>query len=446
MKTILGINGYSARHPDKGIAHNAGAALVREGRILAAVDEERISRVKNDKSYPFGAINAVLSDREHPEFIAVAGLSRHSVLHSMRSQLQQALKQSTRADFRRYLRSRLLDLPVRAAIERVRPRTVPGSLRKLPRREIRHHEAHAASAYFCCPWPDDRVLVLTLDSFGDAQCGTCWIGENGKLAFDHELPFIHSIGGLYTAFTHHLGFKALQHEGKIVGLASYGNPHPMHDRLMNNIRLEANGWFRFNADLIQLSIAAMHPGAKEIFDSLTAGLVREDIAAGLQSATEYLVTRWVAHCCRRHQCTRLALAGGVFANVKLNQRILELPEVENVYIHPNMGDGGLASGAALAAAAGVCGNLPPRLLESVYLGPDISDDEAEKALSSAGLNFENPDNLPERVAELLAEGKVVARAAGRMEYGPRALGNRSILAACGDPTINQWLNDRLNRT
>jgi len=155
-----------------------------------------------------------------------------------------------------------------------------------------------------------------------------------------------------------------------------------------------------------------------------------------------LVTEWVG----KTGISKLTLAGGVFANVKLNQRILELECVDNIYIQPNMGDGGLALGAALVAHSENNGGLTPRFLESLYLGPDISSDDASREFDSAGIPYTRPENTAKTVAGLLAQGKVVARAAGRMEYGPRALGNRTVFASCSDPTINQWLNDRLQRT
>ncbi len=446
MTVILGINGYSARTPSRGATHNTSAAIVHDGKLIAALDEERLSRIKGDRDYPFKTINYLTSDFPWPDHIAMAGMARSKLFTSLWRQYANTLRMPLRPDFRQYLRSRLFDLPIRTIAERLRPRSVPEALVSLPKSEIRHHHAHAASAYYCCPWPEEKVLVLTLDGFGDAQCGTCWVGKKGRMTLQSELPFMHSIGLLYTAVTYHLGFKPVQHEGKIVGLASYGNPEPMHERLMKHISICHDGTFKFSPELIQLSNAPMRGSAKEIFEELTQGLSQEDIAAGIQRVTEQLVCHWIAHQCRKYDSGLLALAGGVFANVKLNQRILELDEVENIYIHPNMGDGGLAAGAALAVWADMQPDFRPRLLEHCYLGPSISDTEAKNALDNAGLKHQTPKNLAETVANTLVQGKVVARAAGPMEYGPRALGNRSILASCDDPSINQWLNERLQRT
>jgi len=159
-----------------------------------------------------------------------------------------------------------------------------------------------------------------------------------------------------------------------------------------------------------------------------------------------LIVAWIQMQAQQLAVSKLALAGGVFANVKLNQRLLALPDIDNVYIHPNMGDGGLATGAAYEVYARLHNGLMPRFQHHVDLGTDITRDTALAALQKAGLNYSEPENLSYQVARLLAQGKVVARAAGKMEYGPRALGNRTVMAACQDKSINQWLNQKFDRT
>jgi carbamoyltransferase len=443
---ILGINGYTARDPDKGITHNSGAAWIEDGRITAAIDEERMSRNKNDKHFPFMTVDALLKVAgTKPDFVALAHLSRHRIVRDMVRGYWKARKTARHPLFKAYLTSRLIDFPLRTLGQVFTPRTVPGELQPLPRGETIHHLAHAATAYFCCPWPDEKVLTITLDGFGDGHCGSVWIGHNGKLEHKHWLDFVSSVGGLYTAFTMQLGFKALQHEGKIVGLAAYGKPEPMMSRLREHIKGRGSG-MTFDGDLMFLALTGDRPGTREIFDRLSQGLSREDIAAGLQAFSEAMVCDFVSEWVRQTGIRKLALAGGVFANVKLNQRVLELEDVENIYIYPNMGDGGLAAGAALHAYAERNGGLVPALLDSLYLGPDIAREDAVQALNTAGLAYTRVDDIAQRAAQLLTDGKVVARAAGPMEYGPRALGNRSVFASCSDPAINKWLNDRLRRT
>jgi len=443
---VLGINGYTARDPDKGITHNSGAAWVEDGRIVAAIDEERLSRKKNDKRFPFLSISALLEAQgRRPDHAALANLSRHRFVGTMMRSYLDARRNARHPRFRRYLESRLADFPVRTLGQLVLPRTLPDALDGIPRDETVHHLAHAASAYYCCPWSEAPVLTITLDAFGDGHCGSVWIGRAGRLEHRFWLDFPSSVGGLYTAFTAHMGFKPLQHEGKIVGLAAFGRPEPLLSRLKARVTGQGSA-ARFDGDLMFLSMTGNKDGTREVYEALTRDLSREDIAAGLQAFTEAIVCDFIAEWVRETGLGKLALAGGLFANVKLNQRVLELPGVENLYIHPNMGDGGLAVGAALAAEAARAGMLAPAFLESLYLGPDIGSDDAAAALDAAGLERTRPPDMAAEVARLLAEGKVVARAAGRMEYGPRALGNRTVFASCSDPAINKWLNDRLERT
>jgi carbamoyltransferase len=443
---IIGVNGHTAREPEKGITHNSGAAWLEDGRIVAAIDEERLSRQKNDKRYPLLSIRALTrASGPRPDFVALANFSRRHFAGDMVRSYWKARKLAKHPLYKSYLNSRIADFPLRTLGQILVPRTLPDGLRGLPNAETRHHHAHAAGAYYCCPWPSEKVLTITLDAAGDGHCGSVWIGHNGRLEHLHWIDLLSSVGGLYTAFTAQLGFKPLQHEGKIVGLAAYGKPEPQLSRLLEHVQGRGSA-MAFDGDLMFLALTANRPGTRDVFEALTHGLSREDIAAGLQAFTEMavcdLVTEWV----KKTGISKVALAGGVFANVKANQRILELDCVENIYIQPNMGDGGLALGAALAAHAELNGGLAPKFLESLYLGPDISGEEAARGFEAAGIRYTRPEAAAKTVAGLLARGKVVARAAGRMEYGPRALGNRTVFASCSDPAINKWLNDRLQRT
>ena len=286
---------------------------------------------------------------------------------------------------------------------------------------IEHQHAHAASAFYASSFGDDRVGVLTLDGEGDASSGSAWVGARGCLRNVAYLPRHNSIGLLYAAVTRHLGFIAGRHEGKVLGLAAFGSPAHFLSRL------------------------AAHPHPGDALKDLCGDLPREDIAAGLQAFAEQQVCAWVQQQMAAMGVSKLALAGDVFANVKLNQRIQALPGVHSLYVHPNMGDGGLASGAAFAVHARLQGGLRPELAP-VYLGTRIDRANALQALQKFDVAFEEPVNLAQAVAQLLAQGQVIARADGKMEYGPRALGNRTVMAAAHDPHINQWLNQRLART
>lgn len=436
---ILGIN--------DGNYHNTAASLVVDGRVVASVEEERLSRVKMDNRYPRQAIVEVFRiariDPRNVDLVALSGLNpwaQRPFLNRLFRHIAEAGKEdwALRAFYWQRQPERYLRL--------LRPRRKPpGLLAKKPLATVEHHLAHAASAYYVSPFSDERVAVITLDGSGDFSWGSVWLGEHGRLRHVSRLHALNSIGLLYSAVTVYLGFKATRHEGKVLGLAAYGNPEPLCSRLLAHVNRD--DWDHlFDARLARVTLRQFAPLGQDVIRALCSGLSREDVAAGIQAFTELLITEWVQRQMQALNVRKLAVAGGVFANVKLNQRLLALPEVDNLYVHPNMGDGGLATGAALEMHARQVGRLEPRLLERVYLGTVIDRQAALAALRDAGLEYEEPEHMPAVVASLLAEGKVVARAAGGMEYGPRALGNRTVMAACNDPSINQWLNKKFERT
>lgn len=230
----------------------------------------------------------------------------------------------------------------------------------------------------------------------------------------------------------------------MLGLAAFGNPEPFLSRLLAHTN-PADWNALFDAKLARIALRPVSPMGRSVVKELCGELSREDIAAGLQAYTEKMICGWVQELAGKLNVSKLALAGGVFSNVKLNQRILALPGIENIYVHPNMGDGGLATGAAFEVYARLHGGLRPEL-GPVYLGTEINRENALQALQKHGVSYEEPENLAQAVARLLADGKVVARAGGQMEYGPRALGNRTVMAPCHDASINQWLNKKFART
>jgi carbamoyltransferase len=258
------------------------------------------------------------------------------------------------------------------------------------------------------------------------------VGRNGTIERLHGVEFPHSLGTFYESVTSGLGFKPSRHEGKIVGLAAYGDPAVLRDVLLSRFD-QAPGSFRIR-EVNNLFMARM----------LASQFPKIDVAAAYQHVLEVVATAYVGHYLRQTGLRNIVLSGGVVANVKLNQRIRELAGVERIFIHPNMGDGGCGTGAALLEFQG-----SPRLGEpiaDVFLGPSYTDDQVQAALQLAQLPFTKHTPIEPKIAALIAAGKVVARFNGRMEYGPRALGNRSILYHAKEPEVNQWLNQRLGRT
>jgi carbamoyltransferase len=297
-------------------------------------------------------------------------------------------------------------------------------------KHVEHHLSHAANAFLTSGF--DQALIVTLDGYGSGLSGSVSIGRDSRIERIHSQEYPHSLGTFYESVTSALGFQPGRHEGKIVGLAAYGDPEVLGDVLRRRFVQNDRG-FRIvetNTNHFARLLAAQFP--------------KIDVAAAYQRVLEEVATTYVSQYMRKTGLRNLVLSGGVFANVKLNQRLREIDGVEQIFIHPNMGDGGCGTGAALLEFAGR--PAVRRKLDHVYLGPEFSSREIAEALQRAQLPFAEYRPIEPKVAMLLAAGKVVARFAGRMEYGPRALGHRSILYHAKEPAVNQWLNQRLGRT
>ena len=433
---ILGINDN----------HDSGAALAIDDHLVAAVGQERLDRNKNSGAFPWDAIDEVLHiagvrpsqvDRIAfgSHFTPTAALRAVPTLHhgtkATASQFSPALNayvayqvalrdsgawpmdaEISRKLLSRRLRSRGLSAPVVT---------------------LEHHASHAYSAYRSQPHLD--ALALTVDAMGDGTSVTVSLGAGGDLKLIYRQSGFSAINTYYSRITEWLGFTPNRHEGKITGLAAYAEPPP---ELVAHFRsqfrfLESGGFTRVNYLRIQRKDDAFH--------SYLNHFSREQIAASLQVNLEDQICAFVRHWVQRTGRRNLALAGGIFANVKLNQRIHELPEVEDIFIYPNMGDGGLAAGAALTLSA-----VAPHLLRDVYMGREFGAEDCLRAVKNAGLPHRKPRKLAERVADALVRGKTVARVSGRMEWGPRALGNRTVMFRPDDPSVNDWLNKQLGRT
>ena len=298
-----------------------------------------------------------------------------------------------------------------------------------PVKRMEHHLSHAANSYLCSGF--DRALCVTLDGYGSGLAGSVSEAANGKIRRLHGLPYPNSLGTLYEHVTSSLGFRPSRHEGKIVGLASYGDPAILGDVLLSRIEQRPGDFRIYEANNVYFSryLASKFP--------------KIDVAAAYQYVLEKVAANYIRHWVEKTGIDTVVLSGGVTANVKLNQRIFEIDGVNNIFIYPNMGDGGCGTGAALYHSWP--GDVKPSIANT-YFGPDYSEARMENALKAEGLDYRRPEHLAAEVARLIHEGNVVARFDGRMEYGPRALGNRSILYHAREPEVNQWLNKRLGRT
>jgi len=303
-----------------------------------------------------------------------------------------------------------------------------GLLDKLQRFE--HHLSHAANSYYASGM--DRALIVTLDGYGSGLAGSVCLGEGGSIERLHDLHYPFSLGTYYETVTASLGFNPLRHGGKIVGLAAYGEPEVLSEILLERFDTAEPGTFRILQNL-------------NIYFSrhLASQFPMVDVAAAYQHVLEIIACNLVRHWAHQTGCRSVVLSGGVAANVKMNQRIHEIDGIDKTFVYPNMGDGGCGTGMAvhLSWPGGVGEPIP-----DVFLGPSYSDHEIQEALENGGLEFSRPSNLAREVATRVHAGQVVARFDGRMEYGPRALGNRSILYHAREPEVNHWLNQRLGRT
>jgi carbamoyltransferase len=439
----------------------SSAAILSDGQILAAVAEERLCRKKMATGVPLAAIEEVLrlAGVGPADLDRVAVAQRVSVYEpSPRAWLGWfESEQQARASLFDRVGSALApvagQLPVawkaHHAIKRVvfreRLRKLPQLLEEsfgiaAPIRFHDHHHCHATSACFTSGM--ERALVVTLDGGGDGLSGSVSLASDGHVQRVAAVDSFNSLGNLYSYVTVLCGFKAERHEGKITGLAAYGTPR-YADVLREVVRYEEPGRIRYRVPMYHRSaLRGLRERLPEDFD-------RADLAASVQLVLEEVGLAFVRHWARATGLRQIALAGGVFANVKLNQRIHELDEVDSVFVHPAMDDGGLSVGSALATLADEGSVSPDKLvrrLEHVYLGPSFDDARIEQAIQATGFAAERPTDVREAIAALLADGRVVARFTGGLEYGPRALGHRSILYRTTDPSVNDWLNARLQRT
>jgi carbamoyltransferase len=303
-----------------------------------------------------------------------------------------------------------------------------------------HHFCHATSAYYTSNFED--ALVVTLDGGGDGRSGSVYVGRAGQLKKLGSVDSFNSLGNFYSYITALCGFKAERHEGKITGLAAIGKPVYI-DILREFVEYREPGSIRYRIPMYHRS------ALEKLGEKIPKDFDKADLAASVQMLLEEVGVEFFRYWLRRTGLRKVAVAGGVFANVKFNQRVHELEEVDEFFVHPAMDDGGLSVGSALALVADQGKEQAASLisrLENVYFGPEYSQEEIAAAIQEAGCVGERYDDVHTKIAELIDERYVVARFAGRMEYGPRALGHRSILYRADDPSVNDWLNERLHRT
>jgi carbamoyltransferase len=442
MTAILGISAFY---------HDSAAALLIDGQVVAAAQEERFTRVKHDAGFPNQALAYCLCEAKlDPSALDYVAFYDKPLLKFER--LLETYLAYAPAGFPSFLRAMPAWLRQKLFLTRELHR---GLDRKYTKRFVftEHHESHAASAFF--PSPFDEAAIVTLDGVGEWATASFGTGHGNRLHLTHELRFPHSLGLLYSAFTYWTGFKVNSGEYKLMGLAPYGQPRYRDLILKHLIDLKEDGSFRMDMSYFNYCQGLTMTSAK--FDELFGGAPRPpesplteremDMAASIQAVTEEIMLRIARHGHRQTAMKRLCLAGGVALNCVGNGRILREGPFDDVWIQPAAGD----AGGALGAAWFVWHQLldQPRPSETSdrqsasLLGPSYTDHEIRSFLDSMGAAYDElPDDaaLCDRVADLIASEHVVGWFQGRMEFGPRALGGRSILGDARSRDMQSTMN------
>lgn len=448
-------------------SHNSTAALYGDGQLLSAVAEERLRRVKNWMGFPEQAIHECLriAGRQLHEIdlVALTGFgipypypTRDAIINAFRGKNgTPKFHRTRRAVTQSLYKGPLRDIYRSTSFWKTRNRqrwqsriadVVALGIPEEKVEIVEHHTAHASAAYYGWGRFDSDILVLTNDGGGDDLCATVNIGKAGRLERIAAVHWWESIGMVYAMTTCILGMVPLEHEYKLMGMAPYADA-----KAASKVFDDLNSLFEFDGkDGLVWKRRGALPEAFGSYNYLRNmfELRRFDaVCGGLQLFIEQFVSRWVTNCIRATGIKRVALSGGVFMNVKLNKILMELPEVEELFVYPSCGDETNAMGAAYHAYAehGDYRKMSP--LADFYLGPEYSDEEILEALR--GYSFKNEiaverrDKIEESVAELLASGEIVARFKGREEFGARAMGNRSILADPARPEVIKVINDAI---
>jgi carbamoyltransferase len=437
---ILGVSAYY---------HDSAACLVRDGEIVAAAQEERFTRKKNDHRFPSRSIDSVL----RAGGLASIDEVDHLVFYDKPLLKFERLISTYVGYAPRGIASFLKAMPLWLKEKLHMPREI----RRLtgykgPILFSQHHEAHAASAFF--PSPFEEAAIVCFDGVGEWATTSYWTGRGNRITPLQEIRFPHSIGLLYSAFTYYTGFKVNSGEYKVMGLAPYGTPKYAPLIREHLIDIKDDGSFRMNLDYFNYAQGLTM--TNERFHRLFGGPPRDpeslltqrdlDLAASIQEVTEDVMLKIAKHVHAKTGLRNLCLAGGVALNCVGNGRILREGPFENLWIQPAAGDAGGALGAALLVWHQYLGNeRTPATHDSQkgsYLGPEYSRDEIESALHKYSARFHVMDDaeLIPAAAKLLSEGRVVGWMSGRMEFGPRALGARSILGDARDPEMQKRMN------
>ena len=446
MTSILGISAFY---------HDSAAALILDGEIIAAAQEERFSRKKHDPSYPFNAVNYVLSEGklrlsevDHIVFFEKPFLKFERLLETYMAFAPKGFK-SFSLSMPLWLREKLFQK--RYLFEKLKQHDEKfKDINKIKFSE--HHYSHAASAFY--PSPFKEAIVLTLDGVGEWATTTVAIGKDNKLEMLKEIHFPHSLGLLYSAFTYYTGFKVNSGEYKVMGLAPYGKPKYKDLIIRELMDLKEDGSFKLNMKYFNYATGLTMTNKK--FSDLFGNPVRDpkkdllnnfhmDIASSIQAVTEEVVIRLTRNIAKEYKIKNLCLAGGVALNCVANGKILREKIFDDIWIQPAAGDAGGSLGAALAYWHHELNKSRTNFkdqMKGAYLGPKFSDKHIESQLNKLQCKYDKKTTkeITSIVAKELSNSKTVGWFQGRMEFGPRALGGRSILADPRSEKMQKELN------
>jgi carbamoyltransferase len=445
VTAILGISAYY---------HDSAAALVVDGEIVAAAQEERFTRKKHDERFPTRAIESCLAQaRLRPCDLDYVGFYEKPLLKFDR--LIDTYLSFAPAGFASFIKAMPQWLDKKLHIPRELKRALGGQYQK-QFVFTEHHESHAASAFF--PSPFEEAAIVTIDGVGEWATASYGVGRGNRIELTHELRFPHSLGLLYSAFTYYCGFRVNEGEYKLMGLAPYGEPRYVELILEHLIDLKEDGSFRLDLSYFNYCQGLTMTSAR--FHELFGGPPRapeseldqrvKDIAASIQQVTEEVMLRVARQVHAETGATNLCLAGGVALNCVANGRILREGPFDNIWVQPAAGDAGGALGVALFTWHQLLGH-PRTVVDADHqhgslLGVEYSDEEIGAFLQGVDASFErsaDDDTLCDRIARELDEGAVVGWFQGRMEFGPRALGSRSILGDARDPRMQSLINRKV---
>jgi len=425
--------------------HNAGAALTKNGKVLAAINEERLNNIKNYSGVPLLSIRKVFEisnvSLHEIDLIAIASFLRvedpvkqeKNIIHFLAEYLAPYLHEKW------FIKISLKFLHLFRKKKELYKLFEGLGIREKPIRFIEHHLTHAACAYYQRPW-DDKTLILTMDGMGDGISATVNIGQGFKIKRIAETSFFDSLGNnLYSEITAYLGMKRWEHEYKIMGLAPYGKADLAMDDLRSIIRINPKKPLEFE------NISGHYlKKMQKVYGEKLAGKRFDNIAAATQKIFENLVLEWVKNAIKETGIRKVSCAGGSFLNVKVNKLIRELEEVDDLFVYPAAEDGGAAVGAAMEGYYRYCEKkrIKPQRekLRDIYYGNAYSIEEIEEFLRRKNLLGKARKVTASEIAYLLSKGKIIARFAGRDEWGPRALGNRSIMADPRNMTVIRKIN------